>query len=61
VVNDLDDFEASVADIFVSEGVVNTRVAGTGTVEDHGVNTVIVSLREDDDPGDRNGPGRKER
>lgn len=44
VLNRFDDFEASVADIFVSEGVVNTRVAGLGTVEDQGIGTQIVRL-----------------
>lgn len=44
VLNRFHDFEASVADISVSEGVVNTRVAGPGTVEDHGIGTQIVRL-----------------
>jgi hypothetical protein len=40
--NRLDDFEASLADVFVDVGVTNTVILGQrGTVEDHGVNTVI--------------------
>jgi hypothetical protein len=60
--NRLDDFEASSADIVLGGGVTDTLLLGQGgTVEDHGVNTVIVPLREDDDPGSRNGAGRKKR
>jgi hypothetical protein len=40
--NRLDDFEASLADVFVDVGVTNTVILGQrGTVEDLGVNTVI--------------------
>jgi hypothetical protein len=40
--NHLDDFEASLADVFVDAGVTNTVILGQrGTVEDLGVNTVI--------------------
>jgi hypothetical protein len=42
VLNHFDDFRASSADIFVGNGVTNTRIVGPGTVEDHGVGTVIV-------------------
>jgi hypothetical protein len=44
VLNRFDDFEASVADIRVGVGVMNTRVMGQGTVDDHGIGTVIVPL-----------------
>jgi hypothetical protein len=44
VLNRLDHFEASVADIFVDEGVMNTLIVGEGTVDDHGTGTVIVRL-----------------
>ena len=44
VLNRFDDFEAALADVFVGEGVVNTLIAGQGTVEDHGVGTIIVPL-----------------
>jgi hypothetical protein len=40
--NRFDEFEASRADVFVDVGVTNTVILGQrGTVEDHGVNTVI--------------------
>jgi len=40
--NRLDDFEASLADVFVDVGVTNTVILGQrGTLEDLGVNTVI--------------------
>jgi hypothetical protein len=44
VLNRLDDFEASVADVFVDDGVTNTLIVGSGTVDDHGVGTVIVPV-----------------
>jgi len=44
VLNRFDDFEASVADVFVGLGAINTRIVGAGTVEDHGVGTIIVPL-----------------
>jgi hypothetical protein len=41
--NRFDDFEASRADVFVGVGVTDTLVLGQrGTVEDHGINTVIM-------------------
>lgn len=55
VLNRFDDFEASVADIFVGDGVTNTLIVGKGTVEDHGVGTVIVQVAgrgEDEDKDD---------
>src|SRR5262249_44330763 len=46
VLNRFDEFEASLADVLVSDGVTNTLVAGRGgTVEDHGVGTVIGRCR----------------
>jgi hypothetical protein len=44
VLNRFDDFEASVADVFVDEGVMNTLIVGRGTVEDHGIGTVILPV-----------------
>jgi hypothetical protein len=44
VLNRFDDFEAALADVFVGAGVINTLIAGQGTVEDHGVGTVTVPL-----------------
>ena len=41
VLNRFDDFEASVADVFVGDLVMNTRIVGPGTIEDHGVGTVV--------------------
>lgn len=41
VLNRFDDFEASVADIYVGDLVTLTRIVGPGTIEDHGVDTVI--------------------
>lgn len=43
--NRLDDFQASVADVVVEEGVMDTRIMGPGIIEDHGVGTVIVRRR----------------
>jgi len=45
VLNRLEDFVASAADIFVGDQVVNTLVIGEGSVEDHGLGTLIVPLR----------------
>lgn len=42
VVNRFDDFEPTLADIFVDNGVINTLIVGDGTVEDHGTGTVII-------------------
>jgi hypothetical protein len=45
MLNRLDDFEATSADIFIGEGVTDTLLLGQkGTVEDHGVGTQIVQL-----------------
>ena len=59
VLNRFDDFEASVADVFVGEGASNTLIVGRGTIEDHGVGTVIVPVpnfgRNHEEGGDENG------
>ena len=47
VLNRFDDFEAAVADVVVDDGVVNTLIVGRGTVEDHGLGTVIVPVPND--------------
>jgi hypothetical protein len=45
VLNRVEDFEASRADVFVGQGVTDTLLLGDqGTVEDHGLNTVLVPL-----------------
>ena len=49
VLNRFDDFEASRAEVFVSPSVMdvsvmNTLIVGQGTVEDHGIGTVIVPV-----------------
>ena len=45
VLNRFDDFEPARADVFVGQGVTDTLLLGNrGTVEDHGLNTVIVPL-----------------
>jgi hypothetical protein len=57
VLNRVDHFEASVADLFVGLGALNTRIVGAGTVEDLGTGTTIVRLprpgERDDDHKDR--------
>jgi hypothetical protein len=40
--NHFDDFEASVADVFVGPTALNTLIVGAGTVEDLGTGTIIV-------------------
>jgi hypothetical protein len=49
VLNRFDDFEASVADVFVDEGVTNTLIVGRGTVEDLGIGTVLVPVAGSED------------
>jgi len=44
LLNRLDDFQASGADIFIGDQVLDTLVVGEGSVEDHGVGTVVVPL-----------------
>jgi len=57
VLNRVDDFEASAADVVVGPGALNTRIVGAGTVEDFGTGTTIVRLprrgERDDDRKDR--------
>jgi hypothetical protein len=52
VLNRVDDFEASVADVAVGLGALNTRIVGAGTVQDFGTGTTIVRLPR---PGERDG------
>jgi hypothetical protein len=44
LLNRVDDFEASLTDVLVGDGVMNTLIVGQGTVEDHGIGTVIVPV-----------------
>jgi hypothetical protein len=44
VLNHVDDFEASVADVVVGLGALNTSIVGAGTVEDLGTGTTLVRL-----------------
>jgi len=44
ILNRLDGFEPTLADIFVGDGVLNTLIVGQGTVEDHGTGTIIVRV-----------------
>jgi hypothetical protein len=62
MLNRLDDFEASSADMFIGEGVADTLLLEQkGTVEDHGMNTVIVPVGGDDGLADRAVEDHKER
>jgi hypothetical protein len=45
VLNRFDDFEASLADVFVDADVMNTLIVGPGTVEDHGEGTRVLPLQ----------------
>ena len=44
LLNRVDDFQASGLDIFIGDQVLDTLVVGEGSVEDHGVGTVVVPL-----------------
>jgi hypothetical protein len=44
VLNHFREFDASLAEVFVGEHVMNTLIVGPGTVEDHGIGTVIVPV-----------------
>jgi hypothetical protein len=44
VINRFDDFEASVADVFVGLGVLNTLVVEPGTIRDLGTGTIIIPV-----------------
>jgi hypothetical protein len=47
VLNRLDDFDASVADVIVGNGVSETLILGQkATINDHGSNTVILPFRD---------------
>ena len=47
VLNRFDDFDASVADVIIGNGVNETVILGQkGTIRDHGSNTVILSFRD---------------
>ena len=50
VLNRVDDFEASVADVVVGLGALNTRIVGAGAVQAFGTGTIIVRLPR---PGER--------
>jgi hypothetical protein len=54
VLNHLDDFKASLADIYVDGGIMNTLIVGQGTVEDHGIGTVIVPVADGGEGKDKN-------
>jgi len=45
LLNRVDHFEALLADVLVGDGVMNTSIVGAGTVEDHGVGTIIVPVQ----------------
>ena len=66
VLNDLTEFQSSLADVVIDAGVTNTLVVGCqSTVEDHGVGTVIVPVRADacraQAPHERDGSARHAR
>jgi hypothetical protein len=62
MLNHLDHFEASSADMFIGEGVIDTLLLEQkGTDEDHGMNTVIEPVGGDDGLGDRAAEDHKER
>jgi hypothetical protein len=54
VLNHLDEFKASLADIYVDGGIMNTLIVGQGTVEDHGIGTVIVPVADGGEGKDKN-------
>jgi hypothetical protein len=46
ILNRVDAFDASVADVVVGSGVTNTLIVGEqGTIDDQGTNTVILPFR----------------
>jgi hypothetical protein len=61
VLNRLHKFDASLADVFVGEHVMDTLIVGQGTVEDQGVATVIVTLPLKGDDNDRHDDERDDR
>src|SRR5215831_10038401 len=52
ILNRLDHFEASFADVFVGPGVMNTLIVGQGTVDDQGVGTQVVPVADKGDDKD---------
>jgi hypothetical protein len=44
ILNRFADFEASLADVFVGPGAMNTHIVGQGTIVDQGVGTVVVPV-----------------
>jgi hypothetical protein len=52
ILNRLDHFEASFADVVVGPGVMNTLIVGQGTVNDQGVGTVVVPVADRGDDKD---------
>src|SRR5262249_19831001 len=46
ILNRLAHFEASFADVFVSQGVTNTLIVGQGTIVDQGVGTDVVPVAD---------------
>jgi hypothetical protein len=49
ILNRLDHFEASSADVLVGPGVTNTLIVGPGTVDDQGVGTKVVRVADKGD------------
>jgi hypothetical protein len=52
ILNRLDHFEASFADVSVGAGVMNTLIVGPGTVDDQGVGTQVVPVADRGDDKD---------
>jgi len=52
ILNRLDHFEASFADVFVGPGVMNTLIVGQGTVVDQGEGTQVVPVADRGDDKD---------
>src|SRR5215831_15997146 len=52
ILNRLDHFEASFADVVVGLGVMNTLIVGQGTVDDQGVGTQVVPVADKGDAKD---------
>jgi hypothetical protein len=52
ILNRLDHFEASFADVVVGPGVMNTLIVGQGTVDDQGVGTQVVPVADRGDDKD---------
>ena len=52
ILNRLDHFEASFADVLVGPGVMDTLIVGQGTVDDQGVGTQVVPVADRGDDKD---------